>query len=142
MNPLPCSSPIRPSGFLTCLFSQALNGPFFIIDSPKREDLIFSYDFLYNFNPIIDWKNELITYDSSGINFPTSNDLAAAVNSVALVGELKTPSLSSSVHIPSIMPSQSLLPSRDEVLKEMKDVREYPAISSPHLFQRDMDLPP
>ncbi|MBW0551395.1 hypothetical protein O181_091110 [Austropuccinia psidii MF-1] len=84
---------------------------FFIIDSPKGEDLILGYDFFYHFNPIIDWKDGLITYDSShkdcsGINFSASNALATAVNSVALVGELKTPSLCSSGHIPSIMPSQ------------------------------------
>ncbi|MBW0514604.1 hypothetical protein O181_054319 [Austropuccinia psidii MF-1] len=120
---------------------------FFIIDSPKGEDLILGYDFLYHFNPIIDWKNGLITYDSShkdssGINSSASNALATAVNSVALVGELKTPSLPSSVHIPSIMPSQSLLKSRDEVFKEIKDVGEDVAISSLHLFQGDMDLPP
>ncbi|MBW0590914.1 hypothetical protein O181_130629 [Austropuccinia psidii MF-1] len=95
---------------------------FFIIDSPKGEDLILGYDFLYHFNPIIDWKNGLITYDSSGIISSTSNDFATAVNSVALVGELKTPSLPPSVHIPSIIPSQSLLPLRDEVFKEIKDV--------------------
>ncbi|MBW0476379.1 hypothetical protein O181_016094 [Austropuccinia psidii MF-1] len=68
--------------------------------------------FLYHFNHIIDWKNGLITYDSShkdssGIKSSASNALAPAVNSVALVGELKTPSLTSSVHIPSINPSQS-----------------------------------
>ncbi|MBW0510623.1 hypothetical protein O181_050338 [Austropuccinia psidii MF-1] len=108
--PLPCSSPIIPN-------------------SPKGEDLILGYDFLYHFNPIIDWKNGLITYDSShkdssGIIPSTSNDLATAVNSVALVGELKTPSLPSSVHIPSIIPSQSLIPSRDEFFKEIKYVGE------------------
>ncbi|MBW0485593.1 hypothetical protein O181_025308 [Austropuccinia psidii MF-1] len=97
---------------------------FFMINSPKGEDLILGYDFLYHFNPIIDWKNGLITYypsckGSSGINSSTSNDLATAVNSVALVGELKTPSLPSYVHIPSIIPSQSLLLLRDKVLKEM-----------------------
>ncbi|MBW0565482.1 hypothetical protein O181_105197 [Austropuccinia psidii MF-1] len=128
MNPLPCSSPIIPN-------------------SPKGEDLILGYDFLYHFNPIIDWKNGLITYDSShkdssGIIPSTSNDLATAVNSVALVGELKTPSLPSSVHIPSIIPSQSLLPLRDEVFKEIKDVGEDVAISSLHLFQGNMDIPP
>ncbi|MBW0574972.1 hypothetical protein O181_114687 [Austropuccinia psidii MF-1] len=119
----------------------------FIIDSPKGEDLILGYDFLYHFNPIIDWKNGLITYDSSnkdssGINYSTSNDLATAVNSVALVGELKTPSIPSSVHIPSIMPSQSLLLSRDEVFKEIKYVGGDVDISSLHLFQGDMNLPP
>ncbi|MBW0470438.1 hypothetical protein O181_010153 [Austropuccinia psidii MF-1] len=86
-----------------------------IPNSPKGEDLILGYDFLYHFNPIIDWKNGLITYDyshkdSSGILPSASNDFPTAVNSVALVGELKIPSLPSSVHIPSIIPSQSLLP--------------------------------
>ncbi|MBW0493631.1 hypothetical protein O181_033346 [Austropuccinia psidii MF-1] len=100
---------------------------FFIIDSPKGEDLVLGYDFLYHFNHIIDWKNEFITYDSShkdssGIISSNSNDFSTAVNSFALVGELKTPSLPPSVNIPSIIPSQSLLPSRDEVFKDIKDV--------------------
>ncbi|MBW0538394.1 hypothetical protein O181_078109 [Austropuccinia psidii MF-1] len=120
---------------------------FFIIDSPKGEDLVLGYDLIYHFNPIIDWKNGFITYDSShkdssGIKSSASNSLATAFNSVALVGELKTPSLPSSVHIPSIILSQSLLKSRDEVFKEIKDVGEDVAISSLHLFQGDMDLPP
>ncbi|MBW0570713.1 hypothetical protein O181_110428 [Austropuccinia psidii MF-1] len=95
----------------------------------------------------MDWKNGFITYDSSnknssGIKSFASNDFATAVNSVSLVGELKTPSLSSSVHIPSIMPSHSLLQSRDEVFEEIKDVGEDVAISSLHLFQEDMNLCP
>ncbi|MBW0472877.1 hypothetical protein O181_012592 [Austropuccinia psidii MF-1] len=72
----------------------------------------------------------------------TNNDFATAVNSVALFGEFKTPSLPPSVHIPPIIPYNSLLPSRDEVFKEIKDVGEDVAISSLHLFQGDMDLPP
>ncbi|MBW0580265.1 hypothetical protein O181_119980, partial [Austropuccinia psidii MF-1] len=36
----------------------------------------------------------------------------------------------------------SLIPLRDEVFKEIKDVGEDVAISSLHLFQGDMDLPP
>ncbi|MBW0477319.1 hypothetical protein O181_017034 [Austropuccinia psidii MF-1] len=123
MNPLPCSSLIIPN-------------------SPKGKGLILGYDFLSQFNPIIDWKNGLITYDFSCINSSTSNDLATAVNSVSLVGEIKTPSLPSSVHIPSIIPSHSLLPSRDEVFKEIQDVAEDVAISSLQLFQGNMDLPP
>ncbi|MBW0556563.1 hypothetical protein O181_096278 [Austropuccinia psidii MF-1] len=107
-------------------------------NSPKGEALILGYDFLYHVNSIIDWKNGLINYDSSGINYSASNALATAVNSVVLVGEVKTPSLPSSVHIRSIMLSQSLLKERDEVFKEIKDV----ATSSLHLFQGDMDLPP
>ncbi|MBW0496278.1 hypothetical protein O181_035993 [Austropuccinia psidii MF-1] len=39
------------------------------------------------------------------------------------------------------MPSKSLLESRDEVFKEIKDVGEDVAISSLHLFQGDMDIP-
>ncbi|MBW0541871.1 hypothetical protein O181_081586 [Austropuccinia psidii MF-1] len=120
---------------------------FSIIYSPKGEYLILGYYFLYHFNPIIDWKNGLITYysshkDSTCIKSSASNALATAVNSVALVGELKTPSLPSSVHIPSIMPSQSLLKSRDEVFKEIKDDGEDFALSSLHLFHWDMDLCP
>ncbi|MBW0593296.1 hypothetical protein O181_133011 [Austropuccinia psidii MF-1] len=91
--------------------------------------------------PIIDWRNGFITYDSSGINTSTSNDLDTSVNSVALVGKLKTTLLPSSVHIPLILPSQSLLPSKDEVFKEIKDLGEDVAISSLHLFQGDMDPP-
>ncbi|MBW0464346.1 hypothetical protein O181_004061 [Austropuccinia psidii MF-1] len=104
---------------------QSFEWDFFIINSPKGEDLILGCDFLYHFHPIIDWKKGLITYDSSlkdlsGIISPTSNDFATAFNSVALVGEIKTPSLPPSVHIPSIIPSQSLLQSIDKVLKEIK----------------------
>ncbi|MBW0567183.1 hypothetical protein O181_106898 [Austropuccinia psidii MF-1] len=111
------------------------------------EDLILGYDFLYHFNPIIDWKNRLITYDSShkdysGIKSFTINSLATSVHSVALVGELKTTCLPSSVHIASIMLSQLVLPSGNVVFKELKDVGENVAISSLHLFQGDMDLPP
>ncbi|MBW0565368.1 hypothetical protein O181_105083, partial [Austropuccinia psidii MF-1] len=64
--------------------------------SPKGEDLILGYDFFYYFNPIIYWKNGLITYDSSnkgssGINPPASNDFATAVNSAALWDEEEEP---------------------------------------------------
>ncbi|MBW0545595.1 hypothetical protein O181_085310 [Austropuccinia psidii MF-1] len=119
----------------------------FIIYSPKGEDLILGHDFLYHFNPTIDQKNGLITYDanhkdSSGIKSSASNALATVVNSVALVGELKTPSLPFFVHIPSIMPSQLLLKSRDEGSKEIEYFGEDVSISSLHLFQGNMDLPP
>ncbi|MBW0551629.1 hypothetical protein O181_091344 [Austropuccinia psidii MF-1] len=119
---------------------------FFIIDSPKGEDLILRYNLLYHFNPIVDWKNGLIPYsssnkDSSGISSSASNSLATAVNNIALVGSLKTPSLPYSIPFPSIIPSQSLILSRDEVFKKIKDVEE-DAISSLHIFQGEMDLPP
>ncbi|MBW0570905.1 hypothetical protein O181_110620 [Austropuccinia psidii MF-1] len=89
MNLLPCSSPIIPN-------------------SSKGEDLILGYDSLYHFNPIIYWKNGLITYYSSGIELSASNALATAVNIVALINNLG----------------------------------EDAAISSLHLFQGNMDLPP
>ncbi|MBW0555601.1 hypothetical protein O181_095316 [Austropuccinia psidii MF-1] len=71
----------------------------------------------------------LITYDSShkdssGMKCSASNALATAVNSVSLVGGFKTPSLPSSIHIPSIIQSHSSLESRDEVFKEIKYVGE------------------
>ncbi|MBW0493318.1 hypothetical protein O181_033033 [Austropuccinia psidii MF-1] len=85
---------------------------FFVIGSPKGEDFILGYDFLYNFNPIIDWKNGLITYDSSHKDYSgiiPSTIKNTALNSVSLVGYLKTPYLLSSVHIPPIIHSQLLL---------------------------------
>ncbi|MBW0511686.1 hypothetical protein O181_051401 [Austropuccinia psidii MF-1] len=80
--------------------------------------------------------------DSSGIKSSASNSLATAVNTVALVGDLKTPSLPYYFHIPSNMPAHSLIQSRDEVFKAIKDVGEDVAISSLNLFQGDIDLPP
>ncbi|MBW0478749.1 hypothetical protein O181_018464 [Austropuccinia psidii MF-1] len=103
-----------PSVFITHYTNWVVEFPsfpsfewdFFIIDLPKVDDLELGYDFLYYFNAIIDWKNVLITYDSSGITSSASNALVTAVNSASMVGELMTPSLPSSVHIPSIVPSQ------------------------------------
>ncbi|MBW0495817.1 hypothetical protein O181_035532 [Austropuccinia psidii MF-1] len=134
------------SMFIADLRSLIFELDFLILDSPKGEELILGYDFLYHFNPIVDWRNGFITYDfnhkdSSGINSSTSNDFATSVRSVALVGELKTPSLPP-VHIPSIIHSQSLLKSRDEVFKEIGDAGEDAYISSLHLFQGDMELSP
>ncbi|MBW0583102.1 hypothetical protein O181_122817 [Austropuccinia psidii MF-1] len=120
---------------------------FFTINLPKGEELILGYDFLCHFNPISDCKDGLITYDSShkdssGITSSPSNSFTTPVNSAALIDEIQTPSLPPSVHIPSIIPSQSLLPSRDEVCKEINDCGEDVAISSLYPFQGDMELPP
>ncbi|MBW0518373.1 hypothetical protein O181_058088 [Austropuccinia psidii MF-1] len=111
-----------PSLFITHYTKLVIDFPsfpsfewdFFNMDSPKGEYMILGYDFLYHFDFIIYWKKGLITYDyshkdCSGIESSASNALATAVNSVSLVGEFKTPSLPSSVHIPPIMPSQPLL---------------------------------
>ncbi|MBW0533715.1 hypothetical protein O181_073430 [Austropuccinia psidii MF-1] len=99
----------------------------FILDSNKSPDLFITH-----------YTNHK---DSSGIKSSASNALATSINSVALVGEIKTPSLLSSVQIPSIMPYQSLIQSRDEVFKHIKDFGEELAISSLNLFQGEMDLP-
>ncbi|MBW0500629.1 hypothetical protein O181_040344 [Austropuccinia psidii MF-1] len=84
---------------------------------------------------------KLITYDYSCIFLSTGNESATAVKSVALVGEIKKPYIPSSVHIPPIIPCKSLLKSRNEVLKVIKDVGEDDAISSLCLFQGVMDFP-
>ncbi|MBW0481493.1 hypothetical protein O181_021208 [Austropuccinia psidii MF-1] len=85
--------------------------------------------------------DELIIYDpsnkdSNGLTLYFSIDSSTSVNSVFLVSDLKTPSSPSSVHITPIIPSQSLVPSTDKVIKEKKDV----SISLIHFFQGDMDL--
>ncbi|MBW0514954.1 hypothetical protein O181_054669 [Austropuccinia psidii MF-1] len=102
--------------------------PLFILDSNESPALFITHYTIHK--------------GSSGINPSASNDFSTSVNSVALVGELKTPFLPSSVHTPSIIPSQSLLPLRDEVFKEIKDVGEDVAISPLNLLQGDRDLPP
>ncbi|MBW0492249.1 hypothetical protein O181_031964 [Austropuccinia psidii MF-1] len=88
------------------------------------------------------WKNGLITHDYSGIISSTSNEFSTAVGSFSPVDELKTPSLPSSAHISSIMPYQSLIASRNEVFKGIKDFGEDVAIYSLNLFQGDTELPP
>ncbi|MBW0563864.1 hypothetical protein O181_103579, partial [Austropuccinia psidii MF-1] len=60
----------------------------------------------------------------------------------ALVGDSRTPSFPSSVHIPSLYSHQSLLSSRDEVFKDSQDVGEDNSVSSLHLFFGNIDLPP
>ncbi|MBW0509859.1 hypothetical protein O181_049574 [Austropuccinia psidii MF-1] len=88
---------------------------FLVIDTPKGEDLILGFEFLSQFNPSMDW---------------------------TLVGDSRTPSFPSSVHIPSIYSSQSLPLSGEEVFKEIQDVGEDHSLSSLHLFFGNMDLPP
>ncbi|MBW0575364.1 hypothetical protein O181_115079 [Austropuccinia psidii MF-1] len=60
----------------------------------------------------------------------------------ALVGDSRTPSFPSSVHIPSLNYHTSLLSSRDKVFKEIQDFVEDNSVSSLHLFFGNMDLPP
>ncbi|MBW0488335.1 hypothetical protein O181_028050 [Austropuccinia psidii MF-1] len=120
---------------------------FLVIDTPKGEDLILGFDFLNHFNPLIDWRQGLITFNSDHKYYynPSksfSNNLSSAKSCAALVGESRTPSFPSSVHIPSPNSHKSLLSSRDEVFKEIQDVVEDNSVSSLHIFFGNIDLPP
>ncbi|MBW0585142.1 hypothetical protein O181_124857 [Austropuccinia psidii MF-1] len=120
---------------------------FLVIDTPKREDLILGFDFLNHFNPSIDWRQRLITFNADNKDYsdPSKsfcNDFYSPKSCAALVGDSRTPSFPSSVHIPSINSPQSIPLSVDEVFKEMQDFGEDSSVSSLHLFFENMDLPP
>ncbi|MBW0471296.1 hypothetical protein O181_011011 [Austropuccinia psidii MF-1] len=120
---------------------------FIVIDTPKGEDLIFVFDFLNHFNTSIDWRQGLITFNSDHKDYcyPSkylSNDFSSAKSCAALIGASRTPSFTSSVHIPSLNHHLSLIPSRDEVFKEIQDVGEDNSVSSLNFFFGNMDLPP
>ncbi|MBW0475651.1 hypothetical protein O181_015366 [Austropuccinia psidii MF-1] len=98
-----------------------------VIDTPKGEELILGFDFLNHFNPSIDWRQGPITFNSDHKDYhdPFSsliNEFSSTNTFEALVGDSRIPSSPTSVHIPSPNSHQSLLSSRDEVFKEMKDV--------------------
>ncbi|MBW0532329.1 hypothetical protein O181_072044 [Austropuccinia psidii MF-1] len=76
------------------------------------------------------------------LEFDASNDISFAKSCEALVGDSRTPSFPSSVHIPSPNSHMSLLCSRDEVFKEIQDIGEDNSASSLHLFFGNMDLCP
>ncbi|MBW0568069.1 hypothetical protein O181_107784, partial [Austropuccinia psidii MF-1] len=95
------------------------------IDTPKGEDLILGFDFLNHFNPSIDWKQGMITFNADQKDYydPSksfSNDFSSSKSCAAL----------------------SLPASRDEVFKEIQDFGEDNSFSSLHLFFGNMDLPP
>ncbi|MBW0463904.1 hypothetical protein O181_003619 [Austropuccinia psidii MF-1] len=120
---------------------------FLVIDTPKGEDLILGFDFLNHFNPSIDWRQGLITFNSDQKDYydPSksfSNDVSSENSCTALVGDSRTPSFPLSAHITSLNSHQSLLSSRDEVLKDIQDVGEDNSVSSLHLFCGNMHLPP
>ncbi|MBW0514846.1 hypothetical protein O181_054561 [Austropuccinia psidii MF-1] len=99
---------------------------FLVIDTPKGEDLILGFDFLNHFNPSIDWRQGLITFDADHKDYcaPSNsyrNDLSSSKPCAALVGDSRTPSFPSSVHIPSINSPQSLPLYGDEVFKKIQD---------------------
>ncbi|MBW0472022.1 hypothetical protein O181_011737 [Austropuccinia psidii MF-1] len=106
-----------------------------VIDTPKGEDPILGFDFLNHFNPSIDWSQGLITFNSDQKYYynPSrsfSNDFSSAKSCADLIGDSRTPSFPSSVHIPSLNSHKSWLSSRDEVFKEMQDFGEDNYVSS------------
>ncbi|MBW0496543.1 hypothetical protein O181_036258 [Austropuccinia psidii MF-1] len=118
-----------------------------VIDTAKGEDLILCLDFLNQFNPFIDWRQGLITFNAGHKNYydpskSSSNEFSSENSCAALVGDSRTPSFPSSVHITSPNYHMSLLSSKDEVLKQIQDVGEGNYVSSLHLFFGNMDLPP
>ncbi|MBW0491734.1 hypothetical protein O181_031449 [Austropuccinia psidii MF-1] len=93
---------------------------FLLIDTPKREDLILGFDVINHFNPSIDWRQGLITFNSDHKDYydPSNsfiNDFSSAKSCASLV---------------------------DEVFKETQDVGEDHSASSLHLFFGNIDLPP
>ncbi|MBW0511960.1 hypothetical protein O181_051675 [Austropuccinia psidii MF-1] len=119
---------------------------FLVIDTPKEEDLMLSFEFLNHFNPSIDWGKGPITFNADHKDYydPSNsfiNDFYSYKSCAALVGYSRTPSFPSSVHIPSLNSHTSLLSSRDEVLKKIPDFEDN-SVSSLHLFFGNMDLPP
>ncbi|MBW0461776.1 hypothetical protein O181_001491 [Austropuccinia psidii MF-1] len=98
---------------------------FLVIDNSKGEDLILGFDFLRNFNTCIHWRKGMITFnpdyeDSSDPFIPLINDFSCAKTCADL----------------------SLLSSRNEVLKELKEFGEDNSVSSLHVFHGNMDLLP
>ncbi|MBW0558092.1 hypothetical protein O181_097807, partial [Austropuccinia psidii MF-1] len=43
---------------------QIFEWNFLVIDTPKGEELILGFDFLNHFNPSIDWRQGLITFNA------------------------------------------------------------------------------
>ncbi|MBW0476515.1 hypothetical protein O181_016230 [Austropuccinia psidii MF-1] len=119
---------------------------FLVIDTPNREYLILCFDFLNHFNLSIVLRKGLITFDSDHKDYddPSKsfrNDFSSAKSCEALRGDYRTPSLPSSVHIPSLNSHKSLLSSKDEVFKESQDFVEDDFSTSLYLFLGNMDLP-
>ncbi|MBW0468088.1 hypothetical protein O181_007803 [Austropuccinia psidii MF-1] len=98
---------------------------FLVIDTPKGEDVILGFDFLNHFDPFIDWRQGLVTFnaDHKDYYYPSkyfSNDSSSSKSCAALVGDLRTPSFPSSVYIPLLNSHQSLKSSRDEAVTTME----------------------
>ncbi|MBW0479505.1 hypothetical protein O181_019220 [Austropuccinia psidii MF-1] len=120
---------------------------FLVIVTPKGEDLILCFDFLNHFNPSIDWRKGLITFNADHMFYhdPSksfSKDFSSSKSCAALVDDSRTPSIPVSVHIPSLNSHKSLLSCIDEVFKGIQYVGEDISVSSFHHFFGNMDLSP
>ncbi|MBW0544086.1 hypothetical protein O181_083801 [Austropuccinia psidii MF-1] len=111
-----------------------------IIDSSESSSLFVTHHTKYMRQGLINFNSDHKDYHHPSKSF--SNDFSSAKSCAALVVDSRTPSFPSSVHIPSLNFHQSLLPSRDEVFKEIQDVGDDNSVSSLHLFFGNMDLPP
>ncbi|MBW0469620.1 hypothetical protein O181_009335 [Austropuccinia psidii MF-1] len=92
---------------------------FLVIDTPNGEDLILGFDFLNHFNPFIDWRKGIITFNADHKSY---------------YDPLKY--FSNDFYLPNHV---QLL---DEVFKDIQDVGEDNSVSLLHLFFGNMDLPP
>ncbi|MBW0468567.1 hypothetical protein O181_008282 [Austropuccinia psidii MF-1] len=120
---------------------------FLVIYTPKGENLLLGFKFLNHFNPSIYWRKGLITFNADHKDYydtskSSINDVSLANSFAALVGNFRTPSFLSSVHIPSLDSHKSLLSSKDDVFKNIQDVGKDNYMSSLHLFLGNVDLPP
>ncbi|MBW0478430.1 hypothetical protein O181_018145 [Austropuccinia psidii MF-1] len=127
-------------------FFQIFEWDFSVIATSKVDNLMFSFEFVNNSQPSICWRKVLSTFNSDHKDYDDlfkyfSNDFTSSNKFAALVGHSRTPSVPPSVHIPSPNYRQSLLLSRDEVLKEKKDVGGDNSISLPHLFHGNVYIP-
>ncbi|MBW0501844.1 hypothetical protein O181_041559 [Austropuccinia psidii MF-1] len=116
--------------------------PLIILDSSESPLLFVTHhtQYMVELPSFPSFESDFLDYRDPSKSF--SNEFSSAKSYAALVGDSRTPSLPSSVHIPSLNFHPSLLSSRDEVFKEIQDVGQDNSVSSLHLFFGNMDLPP
>ncbi|MBW0485507.1 hypothetical protein O181_025222 [Austropuccinia psidii MF-1] len=99
-------------------YFQSFEWDFLVIDATKEEALILVFDFINHFDPTIDLRQGLVTFntdyeDSSYAFIPLSNKCSSSNAFAALVGDFRAPSFPSFVHIPSLSSPPSLLFSKN-----------------------------
>ncbi|MBW0560503.1 hypothetical protein O181_100218 [Austropuccinia psidii MF-1] len=128
----------------------SLEWDFLVIDTPKGEDLILGFDFVSHFNPSIDLRQGLITFNAYHMDYydPSksfSNDFSSSKSCVALfqdVGEDNSVSL-----LNAFFGDMDLLPSsyhdslqefwdEEEELEELKTIMK--VVTSSHY--QDLDV--